>query len=109
MPDASASYDEEDARGIGILDANFLEENGPGVTLSIVALPETSNEASKESGLIVVAQGSGQRLHLSRLEPMKVRALTGCRDIKVILDRAVRQHLNANSLPSLFNVHTLVD
>lgn len=109
MPDASASYDEQDARGIGILDANFMEECGPGVTLSIVALPETNNDASKESGLIVVAQGSGQRLHLSRLEAMKVRALCGCRDIKAILDRAVRQHLTANSLPSLFNVHTMVD
>jgi len=109
LPDSSASYDDQDARGIGILDANVMEEFGSGVTLSIVALPETNNDASKESGLVVVAQGSGQRLHLSRLEAMKVRALCGCRDIKVLLDRAVRQHLAANSLPSLFNVHTLVD
>lgn len=106
LPDSTVKYDDE-INGIGILDANNLEENGPGVTLSVVALPETINEVTKESGLIVVAQGSGQRLHLSKLEGMKNRALFGCKNIKTILDLAVRQHLTANSLPSLFNVHTL--
>lgn len=106
LPDSSVKYDDE-VGGIGILDANNLEEFGPGVTLSVVALPETINEVTKEPGLIVIAQGSGQRLHLSKLEGMKSRALIGCMNIKKILDSAVRQHLNANSLPSLFNVHTL--
>lgn len=109
LPDSTSTFDEDEGRGIGILDANNLEENGPGVTLSIVALPETTNELTKEPGLIVVAQGSGQRLHLSKLEAMKLRALHGCRSIKTILDRAVRHHLTVNSLPSLYNVHTLVE
>ncbi|XP_014471576.1 PREDICTED: exosome complex component RRP41 [Dinoponera quadriceps] len=96
------STDEEDKTlAEGVLDANFVEECSPGVTLSVVALPGTNNEDElNENGLIVVAHGAGQRLHLSRLEVLKQRALQGCRDIKIILDQAVRQHLTANLLPS---------
>lgn len=94
------SMEEEDkALATGVLDANFVEECSPGVTLSVVALPGTNNELD-ETGLVVVAHGAGQRLHLSRLEALKQRALHGCRDIKTILDRAVRHHLTANLLPS---------
>lgn len=87
-----------------MLDANYVEECSPGVTLSIVALPETSDENEPNgTGLIVVAHGAGQRLHLSRLETLKQRALHGCHDIKTILDRAVRNHLTANLLPSFLH------
>ncbi|XP_063994621.1 exosome complex component RRP41 [Diachasmimorpha longicaudata] len=107
LPDASQSYDQSEVPGIGVLDANNLEENGPGTTLSVVALPETKNEASTEAGLIIVAQASGQRLDISKMEGMKIRALHGCQNIKTILDKMVRQHLTTNSLPSLFDVQTL--
>ncbi|CAD6208107.1 GSCOCG00010370001-RA-CDS [Cotesia congregata] len=106
LPDASTNYEDQETQGIGVLDANNLEENGPGVTLSIVALPETTCELTKEPGLIIAAQGSG-RLHLSRLEGMKVRALIGCKNIKSILDQAVRHHLTVNSLPSLYGTPTI--
>lgn len=98
---SSSSRDEEmAAQEIGLLDANLVEECGRGVTLSIVALP---NDAStSKDGLIVVAQGAGQRLHISRLENLKARAICGCQDIKDILERAVRQHFTTHSLPSVF-------
>lgn len=94
--------DEEDKTlAEGVLDANFVEECSPGVTLSVVALPGASNDdGSSENGLIVVAHGAGQRLHLSCLEALKQRALQGCKDIRTILDQSVRQHLTANLLPS---------
>ncbi|XP_035738966.1 exosome complex component RRP41-like [Vespa mandarinia] len=105
LVNSSYTDGEEGGVGSGVLDANFIEECAPGVTLSIVALPETNNDnATKNSGLIVVAQGAGQRLHLSHLESLKQRALLGCQDIKAILDRAVRHHLTIHSLPSLCNV-----
>lgn len=94
--------DEDSTMGTGVLDANYVEECAPGVTLSVIALPNSDN-VSKE-GLIVVAQGAGQRLHLSQLESLKSRAVYGCQDIKTILDCAVRQYLTEQSLPSLFHV-----
>lgn len=97
--------DEEDKTlATGVLDANFVEECSPGVTLSVVALPETNHEVEVDgSGLIVVAHGAGQRLHLSRLEALKQRALQGCQDVKEILDSGVRHHLTANLLPSFLH------
>lgn len=100
---ASHADGEDSVAKAGVLDANFIEECAPGVTLSIVALPETSS-ATRNLGMIVVAQGAGQRLHLSHLESLKQRALLGCQDIKTILDRAVRHHLTIHSLPALCNV-----
>ncbi|XP_031833352.1 exosome complex component Ski6 [Nomia melanderi] len=94
--------DEDKTLGTGVLDANYVEECAPGVTLSVVALPD-SDSVSKD-GFIVVAQGAGQRLHLSQLESLKRRVLCGCQDIKTILDNAVRHHLTEQSLPSLFHV-----
>lgn len=98
--------DEEEDKMLaaGVLDANFVEECSPGVTLSVVALLDTNNEVEADgSGLIVVAHGAGQRLHLSRLEALKQRALQGCQDIKEILDSGVRHHLTANLLPSFLH------
>lgn len=94
--------DEDNTLGKGILDANYVEECAPGVTLSVVALPN-SDGISKDC-LIVVAQGAGQRLHLSQFESLKSRVLYGCQDIKTILDRTVRQYLTEQCLPSLFHV-----
>lgn len=95
------STDEEDKTlAGGVLDANFVEECSPGVTLSVVALSPANNDELDENGLIVVAHGAGQRLHLSLLEALKQRALRGCKDIRTILDQSVRQHLTANLLPS---------
>ncbi|XP_076628750.1 exosome complex component Ski6 [Colletes latitarsis] len=94
--------DEDKTLGTGVLDANYVEECAPGVTLSVVALPD-SDTVSKD-GLIVVAQGAGQRLHLSHLESLKARVLYGCQDIKAILDHSVRHYLTEQSLPSLFHV-----
>ncbi|KAL6441775.1 hypothetical protein ACFW04_003695 [Cataglyphis niger] len=96
--------EEDKTLATGVLDANFVEECSPGVTLSVVALPETNNEVEVDgNGLIVVAHGAGQRLHLSRLEALKQRAVQGCQDIKEILDSGVRHHLTANLLPSFLH------
>ncbi|XP_060821150.1 exosome complex component RRP41 [Bombus pascuorum] len=97
-----SSEDEDNTLGRGVLDANYLEECAPGVTLSVVALP--NSDSTSKDGLIVVAQGAGQRLHLSQFESLKARVLYGCQDIKTILDHAVRQYLTEQSLPSLFHV-----
>lgn len=99
-----STEDEDKTLAMGVLDANYVEECSPGVTLSIVALPGANNEDEmNENGLIVIAHGAGQRLHLSRLEALKKRALQGCKDIKTILDRGVRHHLTANLLPSFLH------
>ncbi|KAL0132658.1 hypothetical protein PUN28_000426 [Cardiocondyla obscurior] len=99
-----STEDEDKTLATGVLDANFVEECSPGVTLSVVALPETNEVEDNENGMIVIAHGAGQRLHLSRLETLKQRALRGCQDIRNILDRGVRHHLIANLLPSfLYN------
>lgn len=104
LNNAPSMEEEDKTLATGILDANFVEECSPGVTLSVVALPGTCDEGKPEgTGLIVVAHGAGQRLHLSRLEMLKQRVLCGCQDIKTILDRAVRHHLAATLLPSLHN------
>ncbi|KYN04813.1 PREDICTED: exosome complex component RRP41 [Cyphomyrmex costatus] len=88
----------------GVLDANYVEECSPGVTLSVVALSEMNNDVEVDgNGLIVVAHGAGQRLHLSCLEALKQRALKGCQDVKNILDHGVRHHLTANLLPSFLH------
>lgn len=84
--------EEKDGQAVGILDANWVEECSPGVTLSIVALPQIVDDTETKSS-IILAHGSGQRLHLSQLEPLRLRALQGCKDIRTIIDRAVRDRL----------------
>ncbi|RLU24607.1 hypothetical protein DMN91_002696 [Ooceraea biroi] len=103
-----STEDEDKTLAMGVLDANFVEECSPGVTLSVVALLGTNSDVEIDgSGLIVIAHGAGQRLHLSRLETLKQRALQGCQDIKNIFDASVRRHLNANMLPSF--LHTSLE
>ncbi|OXU24883.1 hypothetical protein TSAR_009891 [Trichomalopsis sarcophagae] len=84
--------DDDSGQGTGILDANWIEECSPGVTLSVVALPKVVDETETKSS-VILCHGAGQRLHLSRLEPLRLRALQGCRDIRAILDQAVKDHL----------------
>ncbi|XP_066598241.1 exosome complex component RRP41 [Prorops nasuta] len=96
----SSSIENSDTLSLGVLDANSYEESAPGVTLSYVALPGDNTE--NDPGLVVVAHGAGQRLHLSQLPALQKRALCGCKDIKETLDRAVRLHLETHSPPSLF-------
>lgn len=99
-----STEDEDKTLAMGVLDANYVEECSPGVTLSVVALADTNNEIDVDgNSLIVVAHGAGQRLHLSHLEALKQRVLQGCQDIKNILDRGVRHHLTANLLPSFMH------
>ncbi|XP_015521248.2 exosome complex component RRP41 [Neodiprion pinetum] len=99
---ASEEVDSKDetGSGTGIVDANHMEECTGATTLTVVALPGApgSNYESDtdNSGLVVVAQGTGARLHLSRLEGLRQRALQGCRDTRVILDQAVRFHLTTH-------------
>lgn len=99
---ASEEADDKSAAGTGtgIVDVNHMEECTGATTLTVVALPGapgSSYEADNgNSGLVVVAQGAGQRLHLSRLEGLRQRALQGCKDTRVILDQAVRLHLGTH-------------
>lgn len=69
-----------------------MEECSPGVTLSIVALPKVVDETETKSS-VILAHGAGQRLHLSGLEPLRLQALQGCKDIRTIVDQAVKDHL----------------
>lgn len=102
ITDSVITEDDKGAHGVGLLDANYVEEGMPGVTLSVVSLPGLAIDVPIGNSVVVV-QGSGQRLHLSRLEGLRMRAVHGCRDIRAILDEAVREHLN------IYSIHTIAD
>lgn len=96
---SSEENDERDgtSSGTGIVDANNMEERSAATTLTLIALPGAPEPNYKpdmgNSAKVVVAQAGGQRLHLSRLEGLRQRALKGCHDTRTILDQAVRLHL----------------
>lgn len=69
---------------IPMLDISHQEEVMGGPTLTVAALPI--------SGKIVLMEMS-QRFHLDHLQKVLEKALQGCRDIKQILDEAVRLHV----------------
>ncbi|KAJ8972375.1 hypothetical protein NQ314_000199 [Rhamnusium bicolor] len=69
---------------IPMLDISHQEEIIGGPTLTVAALPM--------SGKIVLMEMS-QRFHLDHLQKVLDKALQGCRDIKQILDEAVRLHV----------------
>lgn len=69
---------------IPMIDVSHPEEVMGGPTLTVAALPM--------SGKIVLMEMS-QRFHLDHLPKVLEKALQGCRDIKVILDEAVRRHV----------------
>ncbi|KAJ8676303.1 hypothetical protein QAD02_012090 [Eretmocerus hayati] len=102
VADSLLGDDEEQGQGTGILDANWVEECSPGVTLSIVALPKVVDETETKSS-VILSHGAGQRLHLSRLEPLRLRALQGCKDIRTIVDQAVRNHLQIFTVTSVLD------
>lgn len=92
MTDNKSGDDKDATESMGLLDANWVEECSPGVTLNIVALPQIADDTTSKSS-IILCHGSGQRMHLSQLEPLRQRALQGCKDIRTIIDQAVRDRL----------------
>lgn len=69
---------------IPMLDVSHQEEIIGGPTLTVAALPMC--------GKIVLMEMS-QRFHLDHLPKVLEKALQGCKDIKNILDEAVRNHM----------------
>ncbi|XP_030760050.1 exosome complex component RRP41 [Sitophilus oryzae] len=69
---------------IPMLDVSHQEEVIGGPTLTVAALPM--------SGKIVLMEMS-QRFHLDHLPKVLDKALEGCKDIKAILDEAVKNHV----------------
>lgn len=69
---------------VPMVDISHQEEVLGGPTLTVVALPI--------SGKIVLLEMS-QRFHLDHLSKVLEKALQGCKDIKKILDEAVRQNV----------------
>lgn len=69
---------------VPMLDISHEEEILGGPTLTIAAMPI--------SGKIVLMEMS-QRFHLDHLDKVLNKALEGCKDIRQILDEAVRLHL----------------
>ncbi|CAH0714985.1 unnamed protein product, partial [Brenthis ino] len=67
-----------------LLDVGHVEEAAGGVVLTVASLPSTGSIALMEMS---------HRLHSDYFEEVLSRAMQGCRDIEVILDRAVRDHL----------------
>lgn len=69
---------------VPMVDISHQEEIIGGPTLTVAALPM--------SGKVVLMEMS-QRFHLDHLPKVLDKALQGCKDIKVILDEAVRRHV----------------
>ncbi|CAH0550846.1 unnamed protein product [Brassicogethes aeneus] len=69
---------------VPMLDISHQEEAIGGPTLTVAALPM--------SGKIVLMEMS-QRFHLDHLPKVLEKALQGCKDVKNILDEAVRLHV----------------
>ncbi|XP_038217960.1 exosome complex component RRP41 [Zerene cesonia] len=67
-----------------LLDVGHVEEAAGGICLTVAALPSTGSIALLEMS---------HRLHMDYFEVVLSRAMQGCRDIEVILDKAVREHL----------------
>lgn len=69
---------------IPMVDIAHQEEMLGGATLTVAAMPM--------SGKIVLMEMS-QRFHMDHLSKVMEKALQGCKDIKVILDQAIRDHV----------------
>lgn len=81
---ASASLAWRGAQPTPLLDVGHVEEAAGGPCLTVASLPSTGNIALLEMS---------QRLHMDYLDLVMQRALQGCKDIEVVLDRAVRDYL----------------
>ncbi|XP_017784011.1 PREDICTED: exosome complex component RRP41 [Nicrophorus vespilloides] len=69
---------------IPMVDISHQEEMLGGPTLTIAALPMSEK---------IVLMEMSQRFHIDHLPKVMAKALKGCKDIKVILDEAVRSHV----------------
>ncbi|XP_050680551.1 exosome complex component RRP41 [Leptidea sinapis] len=67
-----------------LVDVGHVEEAAGGVCLTVAALPSTGSIALLEMS---------HRLHMDYFDVVLSRAMQGCKDIEVILDEAVREHL----------------
>ncbi|CAK1547738.1 unnamed protein product [Leptosia nina] len=67
-----------------LLDVGHVEEAAGGVCLTVAALPSVDSIALLEMS---------HRLHMDYFEVVMSRAMQGCKDIEIILDKAVREHL----------------
>ncbi|XP_059056312.1 exosome complex component RRP41 [Achroia grisella] len=67
-----------------LLDVGHVEEAAGGLVLTVAAMPTTGKIALLEMS---------HRLHMDYFDIVLSRAMQGCRDIEIILDRAVRDHL----------------
>ncbi|GBP16841.1 Exosome complex component RRP41 [Eumeta japonica] len=67
-----------------LVDVGHVEEAAGGVCLTVACLPSSGNIALLEMS---------HRLHVDYFDVVLSRAMQGCRDIEVVLDRAVREHL----------------
>ncbi|XP_045455026.1 exosome complex component RRP41 [Melitaea cinxia] len=67
-----------------LLDAAHAEEAAGGVVLAVASLPSAGSIALLELS---------HRLHSDYFEAVLSQAMQGCRDIEVILDKAIKEHL----------------
>lgn len=75
-------------RDTPLVDINHLEESAGGPELIVATLP-------KSERIVFVEMNS--RLHEDNLSAVMDRAMSGCKDIFQILDRAVREHVSEAS------------
>lgn len=78
----SASLANDD---VPLVDVSYHEEIMGGPTLTIAALPISGN---------IVLMEMSRRFHLDHLPKVLEKALQGCRDIRDILDQAVKNHVS---------------
>ncbi|KAJ2938732.1 hypothetical protein O0L34_g3343 [Tuta absoluta] len=67
-----------------LVDVGHVEEAAGGVVCTAASLPSTGSIALLEMS---------HRLHMDYFDIVLNRALQGCRDINIVLDKAVREHL----------------
>ncbi|XP_037047575.1 exosome complex component RRP41 [Bradysia coprophila] len=69
---------------VPMMDISHLEEVSGGPTLTVASLPNSQRIAFMEMS---------QRFHLDHLPKVLKMALDGCKEVQIILDKAVREHL----------------
>uniref|UniRef100_A0A1B0GJ79 Putative exosome complex component RRP41 n=2 Tax=Lutzomyia longipalpis TaxID=7200 RepID=A0A1B0GJ79_LUTLO len=69
---------------VPMMDISYIEEVSGGATLTVASLPSSGKIAFMEMS---------QRFHLDDLSKVLEHALEGCREVKKILDQAVREHV----------------
>ncbi|CAH1641786.1 unnamed protein product [Spodoptera littoralis] len=80
----TASIAWKDGKPEPLVDVSHVEESAGGSVLTVSSLPSINSVAWVDMS---------QRLHADYLSVVMKRAMQGCRDIEVILDKAVREHL----------------